>query len=707
MKMYSHKKLSFAVIFPAVCVLIIFLVTVSLSVVFVFNFRSVASQGVIEQTKDKINLMQDRVISSFRMWEALIYHGAFAAAPLLTESPISPENTLALEDLFVRMQQSQEGVNDLYASSIQRWIEPGGFSIISTRVPADPNWDNTTRDWYLGAKANPGKIAYAAPYIASNTGILSTALSTVITDIQGRNLGVMGGHISIAFLNDLIQNSTPLSSYQETYFLNKQGLFITHSDQEAVLKKDFFTESGLEIYRNQITRLETGSDTISVLDQNYFIYSVFIAGPNWILLTKIPRSVIFAETNRITFILITLALSLVLVMSFISIILTRSLVRPLQELEAFSINLSQGDFSGTVPEYQIKETGLLAEGFNTINANISSLVKHIIGSFQIMHRYAEELRTIMEQNALSTMKITESVHAITAQIRECSKQTGQNTDSVVHIDHEIEAFNVTVVEQGAQIVGASRFIKEVMESISNEEKLIAGLSEQIKQLVDSANLEHSHILKSADIVGQMDKDSEALVEMNKVIAGVADQTNLLAMNAAIEAAHAGQAGKGFAVVAQEIRKLSETTANQAKSSSATLLTIKQRIGEIAKLASIIERSYGQTNEIIQAINFRVRDIRHAAEEQDAGSVQIIQGLTAIDGITKRVENYAVTIKQEARSYLGNAQQLSESINRIERQIQDISRQIEQVSRSFQTSMEQNTGALASMNQALKKLKIRD
>ncbi|MDR2798182.1 MAG: methyl-accepting chemotaxis protein, partial [Treponema sp.] len=513
------------------------------------------------------------------------------------------------------------------------------------------------------------------------------------------------GNVSIAFLTELINGYTSLPE-QETYFLNKQGLFITHSDQEGVLNKDFFTEFGLEVYRDQILRLNAASNIFSVLDQDNFIYGVFIPGPDWILLTKVPQRVIFGETNRITLILIAIALGLVLVLSFISIILTRGLVRPLQELEGFSINLSQGDFSGTVHEYQIKETGLLTEAFTTINANISSLVNHIIGSFETMHRYAEELRPVIEQNALSTAKITESVHTITAQIRECSKQTGQNTDSVVHIDHEIESFNVTVAKQGNQIASASQFIKKMMESISREEKLIPGLREQIKQLVESADLKHSHILRSAGIVGQMDGDSESLVAMNLVIAGVADQTNLLAMNAVIEGAHAGESGKGFAVVAEEIPKLSETTANQAKSSSATLLTIKQRIGEIAKLSGIIERSYGQTNEIIQAINLRVREIRHAAEEQDTGSAQIIQGLTAIDGITKQVENYAVTIKQEARAYLGNAKQLSESINPIEQRIQDISGQIEQVSRSFQTSMEQNTEALESMNQALKKLKMR-
>ncbi|MDR2632325.1 MAG: methyl-accepting chemotaxis protein [Treponema sp.] len=704
--MYNHKKPSFAVIFPGVCVLIILFVTVSLSSIFVVNFRFLSSRTVIERTKDQINLMRDQVVSPFKLWSSLVYHGSFAAAPFLAQEPIEPEKAHALEDIFARMQQSQEGVSQIYATSSKRWTEPGGFVISSLKAPADPYWDNTTRNWYIGAKANPGKVAYAEPYIAANTGDLTTALSTIITDTQGRELGVIAGNVSIAFLTELLKDYTSLSE-QETYFLNQQGLFITHLDQAAVLKKDFFTEFGMEAYRNQILKLNAISNTFAVLDQDNFIYGVFIAGPNWILLTTIPRSVIFAETDRITFILIAIVLGLVVVVSIISIILTRSLVGPLQELEAFSLTLSQGDFSGTLPEYKTKETGLLAEGFNTINANISALVNRIIGSFETMHRYAQELRTVMDQNAASTIKITESVYTITAQIRECSDKTRQNTDSVGHIDHEIESFTVTVAEQGKQIAVASQVIKDVVESISGEEKLIAGLSEQIKQLMESAELEHSHILKSAEIVGQMDGDSESLVEMNKVIAGVADQTNLLAMNAAIEAAHAGESGKGFAVVAQEIRKLSETTANQAKSSSSILLAIKQRIGEIAKLSGSIEGSYGVTNECIQAINRQVKEIRLAAEVQGTGSAQILQGLAAIDGITQQVRNHAVTIKQEAGTYLGNAKQLSQSMSFIEQRIQDINGQMEQVALSFQSSLEQNTEALESMNQALKKLKIRN
>jgi methyl-accepting chemotaxis protein len=646
--------------------------------------------------------MKGVVASSFETWSSLVRYAGFAATPFLIQDPIGVGE---VEDIFARIQGSQTEVWLLYATSSKKWTEPGGYAVFSDRALRPESWDNTTRNWYTSARANPGKIAYADPYIAQNSGQLTTTLSTIITDTQGKELGVIAGDVSIGFLTGLLKAEGDLTK-QETYILDERGLFITHPNQEAVLQKDFFIESGLESYRNQILGLQAFSQPFSLLDEHNFIYGVFIPGPEWLLVTTIPRAVIFQETNRITFLLIGLAVGLVVVVSLVSVIFTRGLVRPLQELEVFSRDLSQGDFSGTVPEYRTKEAGQLAEGFNTINIKMSVLVERIKGSFETMNKYAQELRGVMKQNAVSTGKITESVHIITAQIRECSEKTGENTESAAHIDHEIKAFRNTVGEQARQIGIAFQVIKEVVESISGEKRLIKGLSEQIEGLVGSAELEHKHIIRSGEIVGQVEVESEALVEMNKVIAGVAEQTNLLAMNAAIEAAHAGEAGRGFGVVAAEIRKLSETTANQAKSSSATLLTIKQRIGEIAKLSGIIEGAYGETNGYIQRIKGEVGEIREAAEYQDGGSGEILEGLREIEGITSQVGRYVGTIQEEADASLGNSKELRVSIGLIEHQIQDIREQMEQVSRSFQMSLDQNTEALESMNQALNKLKIR-
>ncbi|MDR1867893.1 MAG: methyl-accepting chemotaxis protein [Treponema sp.] len=698
--MKSNKKTSFAVIFPGLCVGVIVFVTVSLSCIFVLNFRSLSSRHIIENTRDRIDAMRNAVIFSFENWSALVRYAGFAAAPFLAQEPIAAQQ---VEDIFARIQSAQDEVWLLYATSYMKWTEPGGYAIFSDRASRDPSWDNTSRNWYKSAEARPGEITYAEPYIAQNSRQLTTALSTTITDTQGRDLGVISGNVSIAFLTDLLQTYTALPK-QETYFLSNQGIFMTNPDQEAVLNKDFFRESGLESYRNSVLGLDADTPTFSAINAEAFIYAVFIPGPEWLLVTTIPRSVIFRETNRITFMLIALVLVFLIVVSLISIGITRKLIHPLQELERFSGTIAQGDFSGIVPDYQTKETALLSAGFNAINANISGLVKNIVASFETMHSYAEELHTVMDQNAVTTQKITESMRT---RIQDSSQKTGQNTQSVAHIDHEIESFHDTVTEQVQHITVAAQYIQQAVENISAEKELIAGLSNQLNRLVQSANTEHSHIMRSAEIVTQMDVDSEALVEMNKVIAGVADQTNLLAMNAAIEAAHAGESGKGFTVVAGEIRKLSETTANQAKSSSATLLAIKQRIGEIARLSGVIETSYGETNGFIQLINRQVAEIKKSAEDQDAASVQILHSLAQIDNITKQVRNYAVTIKQEAGVSLGNSKQLSESMTSIEQQITAISRHLEQVSHSFQRSVEQNTDALESLNQALKKLKIRN
>jgi methyl-accepting chemotaxis protein len=279
------------------------------------------------------------------------------------------------------MQASQDGIRRFYAVSSKGWTEPGGFVISSLRVPGEPDWDTTTRSGYIGAKVNPGKVAYAEPYIAPNTGDLTTGLSTIITDMETRELGIIPGNGSIAFLPELTAGYASVPD-QETYFFNKQGLFIIPSDEDAGLQKDFFTEFGLEAYRDPVIGLNAVSNTFSLLDKVNFIYGVFVPGPDWILLTKVPQGLIFGETNRIIFIIIALALGLVLGLSLISIILIRGFARPLQPVEALSGHIFQGDFSGTAPEYPIRETGLLAEGFNAIHANIGTLVNHMVRSFE-------------------------------------------------------------------------------------------------------------------------------------------------------------------------------------------------------------------------------------------------------------------------------------------------------------------------------------
>jgi methyl-accepting chemotaxis protein len=130
--------------------------------------------------------------------------------------------------------------------------------------------------------------------------------------------------------------------------------------------------------------------------------------------------------------------------------------------------------------------------------------------------------------------------------------------------------------------------------------------------------------------------SETLLDTNKAIALIASQTNLLAMNAAIEAAHAGESGAGFSVVADEIRQLAERSAQQSKQSSVQLKSIQESIRGVVAGSEDARSSFARIQEDVQAVNQLQVEIKNALTEQTAGSQQILEALAEINDITQTV-----------------------------------------------------------------------
>jgi methyl-accepting chemotaxis protein len=700
--MMKRKKPSFAVLMGGLCVCSILATTLSLTGLIIANYRTISYSLAENHIVEQVAHIQDQVSDRFKLWTHLISYVAIASAPFMA---LEIPDTQSLQRLFHYFMAAQSDFWLLYGSGNLVWTEPGGYMVYDDGHSPEANYDNTSRSWFTGAKENAGKVVYAAPYIAATSSQLTTAISTNVYDEQGRDVGAVSGNVSIGFLDELLRTSTFMAG-QEMFFINNEGLFITHTDLDSVLQKDFFTESGLEPYRNSITN----SPHFSVMDSRYFIVSVQIPQVNWILVTTIPNAAIFAEVQRFLFRMILISSLLLVLTTVAALVFTHILVKPLRSLTTYSSVIAQGDFSSIVPEYRTAEASGLSVGFNAINEHISALVRNIAISFAQMRNHERKLKAVITQSSTATEEIVRAIREVERRINDEVGMVGKNVAQlVVHIDDKILALNTLIQEQVAQIRASSTAIDTMIAHNRDMQAQANGLNDRIQELMNSSKSEWEQIALSTKVVQQIGEDSTNLALMNKTIDDVAGQTNLLAMNAAIEAAHAGELGKGFAVVASEIKKLAETTAAQAKSSSGTLDEIQKRITEVASLSRRIEGAYTQTNDLILDSNGVVAQVKRTIEEQVDCSLQVLERLKQIQGITGKVRAEAEDIKHEADASRRMSDQLADVSEMIQERISEVVQSTEQVfaaSQQANISVEENGKGLDALDGAIQRFTIR-
>jgi methyl-accepting chemotaxis protein len=162
----------------------------------------------------------------------------------------------------------------------------------------------------------------------------------------------------------------------------------------------------------------------------------------------------------------------------------------------------------------------------------------------------------------------------------------------------------------------------------------------VKDLQEASAIGHSGLTEVVTDIKEIARESESLLEINSVMQSIASQTNLLSMNAAIEAAHAGESGRGFAVVADEIRKLAESSSKQSKTIGGVLKKIKSSIDKITKSTDNVMTRFEAIDGGVKTVAQQEHGILNAMEEQSAGSTQIMQAIAQVNDITGQVKEDA-------------------------------------------------------------------
>jgi methyl-accepting chemotaxis protein len=321
----------------------------------------------------------------------------------------------------------------------------------------------------------------------------------------------------------------------------------------------------------------------------------------------------------------------------LAFLLSISLIRPIQELEKVAETIAEMNFSGEISKFRKDEIGSMQRALVKIRDNLKAAIDKLNDHLLKMIADSKQLKSVISESSNALEVITGNMEKMKLDTESQTNSVMETSSAIDNIVASIASLNEAVYAQGTHITQSSSAIEQMVAHINSIRQVAGNAGKTSDMISESSSTGQTKLLKLADEITAIQKQSEALQNANKTIADIAAKTNILAMNAAIEAAHAGESGKGFAVVASEIRSLAELSAKESDAISAEIKKIEQRITQITAVSSDTVKSMETMFTEIKALDKSFDVMNNAVEEQSAGGSQILIALRALQDITGKVK----------------------------------------------------------------------
>lgn len=306
------------------------------------------------------------------------------------------------------------------------------------------------------------------------------------------------------------------------------------------------------------------------------------------------------------------------------------------------------DFTGRVYIASVDEISSIAGGINNfsdiIGKSITQLKEHFgelnnIQStlFDSIKDSSEVVRDIADK-ITSTMKIVQDEDITVNKSMNLGKQLINNVNLIVE----------KVQVQAKSVAESVEAVQTMVDTITNATNHLMELKNKTDNLVEISKIGEENINHTIESVKKVADMSKVLADINQLISGIASQTNLLAMNASIEAAHAGNAGRGFSVVAEEIRKLAETTAENTKKGKENLQNIMKEIDNTLVVSKQTGNSFHDVKTTIDTIENTIKNTAGSMKQQESTNKDILNYVKKMESFTNEVEQVAMTLDNEGK-----------------------------------------------------------
>ncbi|MBQ5384488.1 MAG: hypothetical protein IIU46_08580 [Treponema sp.] len=319
--------------------------------------------------------------------------------------------------------------------------------------------------------------------------------------------------------------------------------------------------------------------------------------------------------------------------------LMHGIVKSMSGVSVFANKLAKKDY--TSKEFEVRtrdEFGLLMMDMNSFFAVTKHLLSDIAESTDISLKTANQFSEKMELTSKTVGEINRNVSNVNERVEKQSSGVERSTMAVHNMISNLEELKEKISAQVAGVSNSSGAVEEMVSNINSVSAILEMNSQNVDSLKMQTELGRQKVLEAAKLSEEIKDQSKGLMEASGIIQSIASQTNLLAMNAAIEAAHAGESGKGFAVVADEIRKLATQSDQQGKKISGNLNQLQQCINEVVENTNEVRSQFDIIFSLTDTVKNQEIIIKGAMDEQTAGSNLVLQSMSNIKESTDVVKN---------------------------------------------------------------------